>query len=64
MPTTTITTEERVERERLVAASVHSGEMEGQTITAGARVDSEDYIAGKIDHSELVARTRARYGLA
>lgn len=41
----------------------HSGEMEGLHITADARADGEDYAKGRIDVDELIARTRARYGL-
>lgn len=59
----TIAESERAERERAVAASIHSGEMEGLPVTEAARADSAEYVAGKIDPDELVARTRARYGL-
>lgn len=64
MPTTTITAEERAERERIVAASIHSGEMEGLSISDEARADNDEYIAGVIDADEVVARARARHGLA
>lgn len=63
MKNAAITLSERVERERAVAESIHSGEMEGLRVTDAARADSADYVAGKIDSDELVKRTRARYGL-
>jgi hypothetical protein len=31
---------------------------------AGVLADADEYIAGRIDSDELVARARARYGLA
>lgn len=57
----TATTE--AERERRVAEAVHSGEMEGLRVTPATRADAQEYIAGRIDSDELVARARARYGL-
>jgi len=42
----------------------HSGEMEGLHVSPEARADAEEWIAGRIDVDELVARTRARYGLS
>lgn len=63
MSITTITAAERAERERKVAEAIHSGEMEGLTVSAEARDDSAEYVAGRIDSAELVARARARYGL-
>lgn len=51
------------ERARRVAEVIHSGEMEGFTVSAAGRADTEEYIAGRIDSDELVARARARYGL-
>lgn len=51
------------ERARRVAEAIHSGEMEGFTVSAAGRADAEEYIAGRIDSDELVARARARYGL-
>lgn len=41
------------ERGRRVGEALHSGEMEGFTVDAATKVDSD----------ELVARARARYGL-
>ncbi|MBT1620566.1 hypothetical protein N8D74_17730 (plasmid) [Curtobacterium flaccumfaciens] len=51
------------ERRRRVEIAVHSGEMEGLTVTPESRADAEDYVAGSISSSELVRRVRARYGL-
>ena len=55
---------ERARRASKVAESIHSGEMEGLSVTEEFRLDAEDYVAGRIDSQELVARTRARHGLA
>lgn len=63
MSTTTITSAERVERERTVAEAGHSLEMEGLSVTEASKTDGADYVAGRIDSAELVARARARYGL-
>lgn len=51
------------ERESRVAEAIHSGEMEGLAVTAVGRQDAQEYVAGRIDSDELVARARARYGL-
>lgn len=51
------------ERARRVSEAIHSGEMEGLTVTTATRADADEYIAGRIDSDELVARVRARYGL-
>ncbi|WP_043641721.1 antitoxin VbhA family protein [Nocardioides alkalitolerans] len=51
------------ERERRVAEAIHSGEMEGLTVSARGRDDAAEYVAGRIDSDELVARARSRYGL-
>lgn len=58
---TTATT--AAERELRVAAAIHSGEMEGLPVTAAGRQDAAEYVAGRIDSDELVARARTRYGL-
>lgn len=50
-------------RERRVLAAVHSGEMEGLTVTPDTRRDAQEYVAGAITSDDLVARARARYGL-
>lgn len=50
-------------RRRAVEDAVHSGEMEGMTITPEARADADDYVVGRIDSDELIRRARARYGL-
>jgi hypothetical protein len=51
------------ERRRRVEAAVHSGEMEGLTVTPATRADAEKYVDGAIGSSELVRQVRARYGL-
>ncbi|MBP6683896.1 MAG: hypothetical protein KA158_00615 [Leucobacter sp.] len=51
------------ERERRVAEAIHSGEMEGLEVSQAGQADAQEYIAGRIDSDELVARARARYGL-
>ena len=50
-------------RERIVEEAVHSGEMEGLHVDPATRADTAEYVAGRIDSNELVARARARYGL-
>ena len=50
-------------RARIVEDAVHSGEMEGLHVDADTRADADEYVAGRIDSHELVARARARYGL-
>lgn len=52
------------ERARIVEDAMHSGEMEGLHVDVDTRADADDYVAGRIDSHELVARARARYGLA
>ncbi|AYD89935.1 hypothetical protein D4740_05480 [Actinomyces sp. 2119] len=51
------------ERGLRVAEAIHSGEMEGMRVDAATRADADEYVAGRIDSDELVARARARYGL-
>ncbi len=63
MATSTVTMATAVERERRVAEAIHSGEMEGLHVSAATQIDAGEYIAGRIDSDELVARARARYGL-
>ncbi|MDO5644574.1 MAG: hypothetical protein Q4G21_02625 [Dermabacter sp.] len=58
---TTATTE--AERARRVAEAIHSVQMEGLDVSPAGRADAQEYIAGRIDSDELVARARARYGL-
>jgi hypothetical protein len=50
-------------RRRIVDEAIHSGEMEGLTITDAARADAEEFVAGRIDADDLVTRARARHGL-
>lgn len=61
--TTTLTKVDQVVRAAHVAESAHSGAMEGFSVTPETRADAARYIDGAIDADELVARTRARYGL-
>ena len=63
VPTSTVPTITQAERERRVAEAIHSGEMEGLHVTPAGREDAQEYVAGRIDSDELVARARARYGL-
>lgn len=51
-------------RADVVEAAIHSGEIEGLTVSDATRADADSYIAGRIDSNELVNRVRARYGLA
>ena len=51
-------------RARIVEDAEHSGEMEGLHVDTDTRADADEYVAGHIDSHELVARARARYGLA
>jgi hypothetical protein len=55
---------DRAERQRRVEDAIHSNEMEGLHVNADTLADADDYVAGRIDSDELVARARARYGLA
>lgn len=50
-------------RAQFVEAAIHSGEIEGLTVSDAALADADSYIAGSIDSDELVDRVRARYGL-
>lgn len=59
-----ISASERELRERIVADAAHSSGMEGLTASPEYRADATAFVAGEIDADELVARTRARYGLA
>lgn len=63
MITSTTTTTTVAERERRVADAIHSGEMEGLSVSPAGQSDAQEYIVGRIDADELVARARARYGL-
>ena len=64
MTTRTITAEDQFQRERLVLEAVHSGEMEGLTLSPAGYEEAEAYAAGRIDADDLVAHARARHGLA
>lgn len=62
--TTTPTNADQSARVARVAESAHSGVMEGCSVTPETHADTDSYVDGTIDADELVARTRARYGLA
>lgn len=59
MTRTTTTTE----RARRVSVARHNGRMEGVDVSPATRADADDYIAGALSAPDLLARTRARYGL-
>jgi hypothetical protein len=63
MATVTGVVDDRAARERVVAEAIHSGEMEGAYVSAAARADAAEYVAGRISGDDLAARARARYGL-
>jgi hypothetical protein len=52
------------ERARRVAEAIHNGQMEGLDVSPAGRADAQEYVAGRIDSDELVARARARYGIS
>ena len=52
----------KAERARRVAETIHSDQMEGLAVTVVGQGDAQEYVAGRIDSDELVAR--ARHGLA
>lgn len=59
----TVGTSTQAERERRVLEAIHSGEMEGLRVSEVCLADAQEYVAGRIDSDELVARARARHGL-
>ncbi|MFZ2964437.1 MAG: hypothetical protein WA006_07125 [Rhodoglobus sp.] len=59
----TATTSAETLRKRVVEEALHSGEMEGLHVDPATQADAAEYVAGRIDSDELVARARARYGL-
>ena len=61
--TSTVTEITAAERERRVAEAIHSGEMEGLSVSPAGRQDAQEYIAGRISSDELVNRARSSYGL-
>ena len=63
MSITRISTAEQAERERVIVAAIHSGEMEGLCVTDETRADTDKYIAGALDLDELATTVRARYGI-
>lgn len=62
--TTTLTSADQSARAAHVAESAHSGVMEGFSVTPETHADADSYVEGTFDADELVARTRARYGLS
>lgn len=58
----TITTEERVRRQRAADDAAQNSALEGLTAPTDYKADAEDYVAGLITADELVERTRTRYG--
>lgn len=63
MSMTSISVAEQAERERVIAAAIHSGEMEGLSVTEATRADADKYVAGELDLDELAEKVRARYGI-
>ena len=59
-----ISADEQQRRAQSAAESLHSAELEGLTPSPAGGADMAAYVQGEFDADELVARTRARYGLA
>lgn len=57
----TATTSEIAARERAVEDAIHSGEMEGLSVSAEFEAEAAQYVSGAIDVDELIARVQARY---
>jgi hypothetical protein len=51
-------------RERVVEDAVHSGEMEGLSVSPAFDADAAEYARGAIDLDEFGRRVRARNGVA
>lgn len=62
--TTTGKTAVQDARERAVEDAVHSGEMEGLSVSPAFDADAADYARGAIDLDEFGRRVRARNGVA
>jgi hypothetical protein len=62
--TTTSKTAAQAARERAVEDAIHSGEMEGLSVSAEFEAEAAEYASGSIDIDEFARRVRARYGLA
>jgi hypothetical protein len=58
-----ITPDEIARRRFTLEQAEHSGEMEGLHVSPETRADGEEWIMGRIDIDELIARTRERYCL-
>ncbi|MDR0950852.1 MAG: hypothetical protein LBM13_04410 [Candidatus Ancillula sp.] len=52
------------DRKSILESAFHSSEMEGLRVTDELRKESDDYIAGKVTSTELIAKAKARYGIA
>jgi len=61
---TTKKTAVQARRERAVEEAIHSGEMEGLSVSGAFEADAADYARGAIDLDEFGRRVRARNGVA
>lgn len=57
---TAISAAEHAERERIIAAAIHSGEMEGLHVTEATKADTDKYIDG--DSTSTSSRPRPAHG--
>ncbi|WP_104169309.1 MULTISPECIES: antitoxin VbhA family protein [unclassified Cryobacterium] len=55
---------EQAARERAVEDAIHSGEMEGLSVSHAFESDAAEYARGAIDVDEFGRRVRARNGVA
>lgn len=62
--TTTSKTAAHAARERAVEDAIHSGEMEGLSVSAEFETEAAAYASGSIDIDEFGRRVRARNGVA
>lgn len=62
--TTTSKTAAHAARERAVEDAIHSGEMEGLSVSAEFEAEAAEYASGAIDIDEFGRRVRARNGVA
>lgn len=62
--TTTGTIAVKDARVRAVEDAVHSGEMEGLSVSPAFDTDADEYARGAIDLTEFRRRVRARNGIA
>jgi len=61
---TTSKTAAQALRERAVEEAIHSGEMEGLSVSGAFDADAADFARGAIDLDEFGRRVRARNGVA